>query len=153
MAMSKDIGWGDAQVIAGLTEVRLPVKASAVIYMGALVSFDSSDATVRPIAAGDKFAGVNFYSKADNASGVDGDVEVILIKKLIRKEVIETGVTEAQANGVLPVFAIDDNTLTLTNTSGSVHVGYTAKYGGATNTCFVEYNVDSCRIADITIAT
>jgi len=93
----------------------LAVKAGAVIYRGALVGLDRSSGYARPLAASDQFQGLA-YERCDNAMGANGDREVILFTQ---------GDFDFALAGAMrthigrPVFATDDNTLTLSGAAAA----------------------------------
>lgn len=91
------------------------VKAGEVIYRGALVGLDRSSGFVRPLQPTDQFQGLS-YEHCDNSSGADGGREVILFTQ---------GDFEFELAGAdytyigRPIFATDDNTLTLYGANAS----------------------------------
>jgi len=95
----------------------LPVKASAQIYKGAFVGLSGGYA--RGLVAGDAFAGVA-YEAADNSSGSDGD---IVVRVFTLGDFEHALASASRANNKSPVFASDDETLTLT-ASGNSFIGH-----------------------------
>jgi len=93
------------------------VKGSTTIYKGALVGLDSGG-FARGLVAGDKCVGVA-YEKIVN-SGTDGAVTV---RVYTQGDFGLTLTGFAQANIGAPIYATDDDTLTLT-ASGASFVGY-----------------------------
>ncbi|MFA5864475.1 MAG: hypothetical protein WC975_07280 [Phycisphaerae bacterium] len=93
----------------------LAVKNSTVIYRGGLVGLDRSTGYAQPLSATTQFQGIA-YEQCDNSTGQSGDREVILFTQ---------GDFEFSLSGASrvhigrPVFATDDNTLTLSGGSAS----------------------------------
>ncbi len=93
----------------------LAVKASTIIYRGALVGLDRASGYARPLQEGDQCQGLA-YEQCDNSNGNNGDRDVILFAQ---------GDFEFSLYGIKktdigsPIFAIDDNTLILTGGYGS----------------------------------
>jgi len=90
----------------------LPVIAADIIYEGAFVGENASGYS-RPLQAGDPFQGV-CVRQADNSSGAAGAINVRVRTRGILSRVAVTGATAVTANDGAPVYASDDNTLTLT---------------------------------------
>lgn len=96
-------------------EVRLlPVKAGVRIYKGAFLGL--SGGFVRPLAAGDTFAGVA-YEEANNAGGADGAVTVRVFTLGDFDHVLASA---TRANNGNQLFASDDGTLTTTAAGNSM---------------------------------
>ncbi len=112
MALSSDVSI-DRYVDQQLR--TLAVKAGEIIYRGALVGLDRTSGYVRPLQAGDQFQGLA-YEHCDNSSGSNGDREIILFTQG-DFEFALSGVTKSSIGK--PVFATDDNTLTLSGSNGS----------------------------------
>jgi hypothetical protein len=92
----------------------LAVKGGTTIYRGALVGLDRSTGYVRPLQAADQFQGIA-YKGCEN-SGANGDREVTLFTQ----GDFDFGLTGAAKTHIgRPVFASDDNTLTLSGASAS----------------------------------
>jgi hypothetical protein len=96
----------------------LPVIASDIIYEGAFVGENASGYS-RPLVAGDPFQGV-CVRQADNSSGSAGDIDVRVRARGILCNQAVTGATAVTANDFPPVYASDDNVLTLTAGSNSL---------------------------------
>lgn len=110
-----------------------PVAQTTKIYEGAILGRNSSG-YVRPIVAGDRFAG-HAMEYVDNSGGNNGDLTVQLLVGRYRLEVTITGV--AITNVGKWVYASADDTLTLTR-GANPSVGIVARYVG-TNTAIVEF--------------
>ncbi len=93
----------------------LAVKGTTTIYRGALVGLDRTSGYARPLQASDQFQGLA-YQHCDNSAGSNGDREVILFTRG-DFEFALTGA--ARTNIGRPVFATDDNTLTLSGASAA----------------------------------
>jgi hypothetical protein len=90
-------------------------KGSTVIYRGSLVGLDRSNGFARPLQATDQFQGIA-YERCDNSGGSDGAREVVLFTR----GDFEFALTGAARTHIgRPVFATDDNTLTLAGGSAS----------------------------------
>lgn len=98
------------------------VVASDKIYEGSLIGLASGYA--RPLQAGDTFVGVAVET-VDNTSGSAGDVKV-RVATTIPFAMPVTGVSDVTSIS-LPVYASDDDTLTLTEGSNSL-VGIISNY-------------------------
>ena len=102
----------------------LPVRAGAHVYKGALLGWSSG--YVRPLVAGDAFAGIA-YEEMDNSAGADGERSV---------RVFTTGDFEhalsgaSRTNNRAAIYASADNTLTTTATANSF-VGYQIEVPGS----------------------
>jgi hypothetical protein len=99
-----------------------PVVASDIIYEGAIVGISSGYA--RPIQAGDTYLGVAVQT-VDNSAGSAGDKNV-RVATTIPFVMDVTGVSDV-TSVTLPVYASDDDTLTLTEGSNSL-VGIVLSY-------------------------
>jgi len=94
------------------------VAASANVFKGALLSLDVSG-YVKPLVAGGEFVCIA-YESADNLVGANGDKKVRVFTEGDFEHAL-AGATIADI--VKPVYASDDETLTLTATANSF-VGY-----------------------------
>ena len=93
----------------------LAVKGSTTIYRGGLVGLDRASGYVRELNAVDQFQGLA-YEQCDNSSGSNGDREVIVFTQ----GDFEFSLAGAAKTDIgKPVFASDDNTLTLSGASAS----------------------------------
>lgn len=113
----------------------LTVYESVHPYEGAMAGMASG--YVRPLVAGDQFAG-HFYNEKTNAAGASGDVSVSLRQGRYRAQVTITSVAITDVGK--PVFASADNTYSLTSTTYS-RVGKVVRYV-TTNTAIVEFSTD-----------
>jgi len=107
-----------------------PVVASDKIFEGSLLGWSSG--YVRPLVAGDEFAGVA-VATADNSSGSAGDITV-RCATTVPFHMNVTGATVA-SNGVA-VYASDDDTLTTTEGANSL-VGYIVRFVSGTE-CVIQ---------------
>lgn len=106
--------------------IKEPMIASDIIYLGGMC-FRNTSGYISPVpTAGFKFAGVA-AEQQDNSSGSAGDLEVDLFKDGIHHMV---GSSLAQADVGKPLYASDDQTVTLT--PGGVYVGNLAYFKSAT---------------------
>lgn len=101
----------------------LPVIADDIIYEGAAAGLNKALGQIRPLVAGDVFAGFA-EQKADNAGGAAA---------AIRGELIESGKIRLPITGLvatdqhLPVYASDDDTFSLSPVGGSF-VGFVHRF-------------------------
>lgn len=113
----------------------LPVIASDIIYEGAAVGSDGTNAH-RPLAAGDRFCGFAL-TKADNAAGAAGAINVRVRRSgRVQLPIASIDVTDVGS----PVYASDDDTFTLTQSTNS-HVGKAVRFV-ATGTVVVAFDAD-----------
>lgn len=111
----------------------LPVVASDIIYEGAAVGDNGSNAH-RPLVAGDRFVGFA-ETRADNASGAAAAINVrVRTKGRVQVPITSIDVTDLGK----PVFASDDDTFTLTQSTSS-HIGKAVRFV-ATGTVIVEFD-------------
>lgn len=102
------------------------VIAADIIYAGAAVGLVAGTGHARPLAAGDRFAGVA-ESKADNAAGAAAAINV----RVIDQGKIQLAVTGAViTDGGQPVYATDDDTFVFLPTA-AVFVGYVQRFVSA----------------------
>lgn len=111
----------------------LPVKASSVIYKGSAVGLTSGYA--RALNAGDQFGG--FALQAATGGSADGSVYVTVQKRgMVQLSITSLAVTDIGK----PVYASDDGTFTLTQSTnspiGRVHRWISTGLGS------VNFNVD-----------
>ncbi len=112
------------------------VTAAAVVIQGAYLS-KPADGYVNPAIVSEAFAGIAKESKTGGAA--DGDVVVQVDREgLVKDDVV--GATAVGDEGAL-VYAIDDDTLTLT-ASTNVPMGRVEQWLGGTS-CWVHFYVDS----------
>jgi hypothetical protein len=108
---------------AKIRQIKLPVAASAVLFLGAAASFAPASGYIRPAtnAEGEIFAGFVFWNRADNSNGGDGDAQAVIVTD----GVAEVPITEiAQADIGKSVYAADDATFTITQASNEPRVGF-----------------------------
>lgn len=110
-----------------------PVVASDIIYEGAAVGNNGTNA-FRPLVAGDEFAGFA-EARADNSAGAAGAIRV-RVRSRGRVQLPITSFDVADVNK--PVYASDDDTFSLTETTSS-HVGRAVRFV-ATGSCIVEFD-------------
>jgi len=105
----------------------VPVVASDIIYEGAAVGESSSAGTARPLSGGDAFLGF-CVRKADNSAGAANAIKVrVATKGFI--ELAITGVDNIDDLGAT-VYAIDDDSFTLTSSTGHTAIGKLHSYNG-----------------------
>lgn len=100
-----------------------PVIASDIIYEGAAVG-ENGSGYARPLVAGDPFLGFATHN-VDNSTGAAGDKLVqVKTKGRIKLDISGLAIT---ANDRPAVYASDDNTFTLTDTSNS-KIGWVSRW-------------------------
>lgn len=107
---------------------EFPVIASDIIYEGAAVG-DNASGYARPLVAGDPFRGFA-EAMADNSTGSAGDVNVRVKERgKVKLAITSLAITDVGKD----VFASDDNTFTLTQSTntriGHVHRWISTGYG------------------------
>jgi hypothetical protein len=116
---------------------HLPVIASDIIYEGAAVGVVAASGHVRPLVAGDNFAGFA-VSKADNASGSAAAINV---------ELLDCGEIKLAVSGAVitdigqPVYATDDDTFVF-NPVGASFIGFVKHFVSA-GVVVVEFDADA----------
>lgn len=107
----------DVKFYASQELLDLPVKDDVNIYKGAFVGVDSATGYVRPLVAGDAFAGIA-YQQADNTGTghANGAVRVRLHQHVDIVHAV-SGATIADVGAA--VYASDDGTLTTTEGSNT----------------------------------
>src|SRR5690242_13730991 len=111
----------------------LPVIASDIIYEGAAVGDNGTNAH-RPLSAGDRFVGFA-ETQVDNSTGAAGAKNVrVRSKGRVQLPITNFDVTDVGK----PVFASDDDTFTLTQSTNS-HIGKAVRFV-ATGSVIVEYD-------------
>lgn len=127
----------------GITEgprTHMPVVQADIIYRGAAVG-DNGSGYARPLAGGDPFAGFA-VAKADNSAGSNGTIDV----EMSTEGTVELTVVGATGVGDKDevVYAIDDDTFTLTATTSYSAIGKIERWVSGT-TCVVRYQAASHR--------
>lgn len=113
----------------------VPVIASDIIYEGAAVGDNGTNA-FRPLTAGDRFAGFA-VAQADNSAGAAGAINARVRRKgRVQLPIASIDVTDLGK----PVYASDDNTFTLTESTNS-HIGKAVRFV-ATGTVIVAFDAD-----------
>ncbi len=97
----------------------IPVKASTLIYAGALVCSDSSGRAVPGGTAGAVLARGRAEEHADNSSGADGDISVRVRRGRFRWDNSSSGDAIAAADVGNPCFVVDDHTVAKTIGAGN----------------------------------
>ena len=125
-----------------------PVVATDIIYQGAAVG-ENDAGYAQPLVATKAFLGFA-ESQADNSTGDAGDINV-RVKTKGRIRLTVAGATAITANDRPIVYALDDNSFTLTSTSATP-IGYVSRWLASTD-CIVEFDaVWSRQIVAIALA-
>lgn len=125
---------------------EFPMIASDIIYQGAAVG-DNASGYARPLVAGDPFRGFAEL-KADNAAGVAGAVYVrCKTRGRIKLAISALAITDVGKD----VFASDDNTFTLTQ-STNTRIGHVVAWI-STGYGIVEFNTTIGVVAELTDST
>lgn len=110
--------------------VDLPIVASDIIYEGSAVGESSTNGTARPLSGGDTFMGF-CVRRCDNASGAANDKKVrVMAQGLVQLTV--TGVDNINDYDAA-VYASDDDTFTLTSSTGHTQIGKVVSVDDTTN--------------------
>lgn len=124
----------------------VPVIQSDIIYEGAAVGDNGSNA-FRPLAAGDRFSGFA-VAKVDNSTGASGAKNVrVRTRGRVQLPISSIDVTDLGK----PVYASDDDTFTLTQSTNS-HIGKVVRFI-ATGTVMVAYDADNPPLGQVTELT
>lgn len=124
----------------------LPVIASDIIYEGAAVGDNGTNAH-RPLVAADRFVGFA-ETTVDNSLGAAGAKNVrVRVKGRVQLPITSFDVTDVGK----PVFASDDDTFTLTQSTNS-HVGKAVRFV-ATGSVIVEFDAHRAGAGAITELT
>ena len=135
---------------------EFPVIASDIIYKGAAVG-DNGSGYARPLQAGDPFRGFADY-KVDNSTGSAGDKNVrTRTRGMIKLPITSLAITDVGKD----VFASDDNTFTLTQSTNTrigrvsswISTGYGIIEFEATQGVITELTDNSGGSASDTLAT
>jgi hypothetical protein len=119
-----------------------PVIASDIIYQGAAVG-ENDAGYAQPLVATKAFLGFA-DRKADNSAGAAGAINVrVQTRGVVRLTV--AGATAITANDRPAVYALDDNSFTLTATSASL-IGYVRRWLASTD-CLVEFDALAVKAA------
>lgn len=95
--------------------IDLPMGASETIQKGAFVSLDAGDLFGAPLAGGEIFVGVALEKKVSGAANGDTTIKVLTGAACFQYAITSI----AQADIGKMVYATDDHTLALADTSGS----------------------------------
>lgn len=98
----------------------LPAVASDIVYEGSAVGESSTNGTFRPLVGGDNFAGFA-VRQVDNSSGAANDKKIRVLAQGFAQLSV-TGVDNINDEGAT-VYASDDDTFTLTNTTANSAIG------------------------------
>lgn len=108
---------------------RHDVLAASTIYLGGMVGIQRSTGYARAFVSGDDFAG-HAHQQVDNSAGASGDKTVETLRGAYYAEVSVTGVVRTTQIGA-PVYASNDQDLTLTGDGGADLVGSYAAFVSA----------------------
>jgi hypothetical protein len=107
--------------------VDLPGKISTTFYEGAFVTDDGGGGEVDNLAASEGFLGVVEKGVITNAT--TSDINVRIRTQGIIKDLAVTGL-DADTDYGVAVYASDNGTFTLTNTTTNVQIGKVIQYKG-----------------------
>lgn len=108
--------------------IDVPCVATDIIYEGAAVGESSSDGTARPLVGADTFIGFA-VRRCDNAAGSANDRKVRVLTAGSISDFPVTGLDNINDYGAT-VYAVDDNSFTLTSSSGHTSIGKVLSYDG-----------------------
>lgn len=124
----------------------MPAIQSDIIYEGAAVGSNGTNAA-RPLTAGDRFVGFAL-TRVDNSLGATGALNV----RVRTKGRVQLPITSIDNTALgKPVYASDDDTFTLTESTNS-HVGKAVRFV-ATGTVIVEFDAHQAGLGAITELT
>jgi hypothetical protein len=108
-------------------ELAFPVAASEKIFGGALTCVNANGYALE----GSDTAGLIFQgvatARADNSSGLNGDIDIVLRRRGLVKVVMDTAITQANVGD--EVFLVDDQTVDLVaNVTNNIFCGVIAEY-------------------------
>lgn len=112
-----------------------PAVATDIIYEGAAVG-ENAAGYARPLVALDPFLGF-CVENCDNSAGAAGD-RLVKVKTRGKAVLDVVGASAITANDRPPVYAVDDNSFTLTAT-GNTKIGYVQRWVSGTQ-CVVEFD-------------
>lgn len=116
-----------------------PVIAADILYEGAAAGIVAGTGLIRPLVAGDRFAGFMEYT-ADNSLGAASAI----YGRVVDSGEIELPVTGAVITDVgLPVYASDDDTFSFSPVGGSF-IGFVKRYVSA-GIAVVSFDADELR--------
>jgi hypothetical protein len=119
-----------------------PMVAFDIIYQGAAVG-ENDSGYAQPLVATKPFLGFAEHT-VDNSAGAAGAKSVrVLTRGVVRLTV--AGATAITANDRPAVYALDDNSFTLTATSASL-IGYVRRWLASTD-CLVEFDALAVKAA------
>lgn len=108
--------------------IDVPCVATDIVYEGSAVGESSSDGTARPLVGADTFIGF-CVRRCDNAAGA---AEARKVRVLTRGSIADfpvTGLDNINDYGAA-VYAVDDNSFTLTSSTGHTQIGKVLSYDG-----------------------
>lgn len=122
---------------------EVPIIADDIVYNGAAVGESTTTGTFRPLSGGDTFAGF-CHEKCDNAGGA-ANAKLIKVYASGRVQLTVTGVDNINDEGAT-VYASDDDTFTLTNTTTNTAIGKVERViNTSTNQALVYFEAASKR--------
>lgn len=122
---------------------EVPIIANDTVYLGAAVGESSTSGTGRPLVGADAFKGFCIEKCANEG----GSASAFNIKVLAKGKVVltVTGVDNANDEGAT-VYASDDDTFTLTNTTTNTAIGKVERViSTSANTALVRFAADYAR--------
>ncbi len=118
---------------------ELPAIGADILYWGSAAGLVAATGYVRPLVAGDRFAGF-FDAKADNSAGSSGDINANLrARGRIQLSVAGAVITDVGQ----PVYATDDDTFVFSPV-GASFIGFVHRYVSA-GVVIVAFDVDGNR--------
>jgi hypothetical protein len=121
----------------------VPIIVTDIIYEGAAVGESSSDGTARPLVGADVFLGFA-VRRCDNAAGAANDRKVRVMTRGTIAGIAVTGVDNINDLGAT-VYAIDDNSFTLTSSTGHTSIGKLISYDGTSGFGTVYFEATALR--------
>lgn len=119
---------------------EVPIIADDIVYAGAAVGESSTNGTGRPLVGADAFKGF-CIERCDNTGGSANDKQIKVLAQG-DAELTVTGVDNLNDEGAT-VYASDDDTFTLTNTTTNTAIGKVKRViSTSTNKALVHFEAD-----------
>lgn len=115
-------------LLQGATYADLPIIATDIVYEGAAVGESTTTGTGRPLVGADGFMGFAMR-RCDNAAGSAADRKIRLMTAGFVANLPVTGLDNINDLGAT-VYAIDDDSFTLTSSTGHTAIGKVQSYDG-----------------------
>lgn len=115
-------------LLQGAKFADLPIIAADIVYEGAAVGESTTSGTGRPLSGGDGFMGFA-VRRCDNATGSANDKKIRLMTSGYVANLAVAGLDNINDLGAT-VYAIDDDSFTLTSSTAHTAIGKVQSYDG-----------------------